>query len=199
MKNHINIIIFGPPGAGKGTQSEFLMKEYGLQHISTGDLLRKEKLDETPLGALASRCEKEGKLVDDDIVIGMVKNFITVHKDAPGFLFDGFPRTIPQAIALDKMLNEINQSITRLISLDVPRHLLVERLLKRGETSQRVDDLNINIINNRLDIYMESTLQVQSYYANVNKVSLLNGNQELKQVTFDIDSVMKQFTTPAVA
>ena len=81
----------------------------------------------------------------------------------------------------------------------MPRHLLVERLIKRGETSQRVDDLDINIINNRLDIYMESTLQVQSYYANVNKVSLLNGNQELKQVTFDIDSVMKQFTTPAVA
>lgn len=198
MSNKVNIILFGPPGSGKGTQSEFLIKKYGLAHISTGDVIRREMHNETPLAAKLKPILADGSLAPDDIVVAMVENFVVSTKGTNGFLFDGFPRTIPQAIALDAMLAKYDQSITRLISLDVPRHQLIERILERGKTSGRNDDQNLDIINHRLDIYAEETLQVQSYYAKVNKVSLLNGNQPIPQVTNDIDSVMINFTTPAV-
>ena len=190
-----NIILFGPPGSGKGTQSEFLKRKYGLAHISTGDVIRHEVQNETPLAAKL-KALPPGNLAPDEIVIAMVENFIISNKTAPGFLFDGFPRTTAQAIALDNMLSKYDQTITRLISLDVPRHLLIERILERGKTSGRKDDQDIDVINHRLDVYNEETMQVQSYYAKVNKVSLLNGNQPIPQVTSDIDKVMKQFAVP---
>lgn len=193
-----NIILFGPPGSGKGTQSEFLIQKYGLAHISTGDVIRSEMQNETPLAAKLKPFLANGGLVPDEIVIAMVENFVVSTKGSNGFLFDGFPRTVPQAIALDEMLSKYNQSITRLISLDVPRHLLIERILERGKTSGRKDDQDLDVINHRLDVYAEETLQVQSYYATVNKVSLLNGNQPIPQVTNAIDSVMKNFIAPAV-
>lgn len=193
----INIILFGPPGAGKGTQSDYLIENYGLKHISTGDIIRAEIHNETPLAAKLKRLAT-GQLAPDEIVINMVENFIIANKQAPGFLFDGFPRTIPQAEALDAMLVKNGYSITRLISLDVPRHLLVERILERGKTSNREDDKNIDVINYRLDIYEAETLPVQSHYVKVQKVSLVNGNQPIPEVKNDIDETMKKFTTPAV-
>jgi adenylate kinase len=189
MKDKVNIILFGPPGSGKGTQSEVLIKEYGLAHISTGDIIRHEIYNETPLAAKL-RALPSGALAPDEIVIAMVENFVISTKNTMGFLFDGFPRTIHQAIALDAMLGKYNQAITRLISMDVPHHILIERIWQRGKTSKRNDDQNLNVINHRLQIYDEETLQVQFYYSKVNKVSLLNGNQTIPQVTKDIDDVM---------
>ena len=192
----INIILFGPPGSGKGTQSEFLIKKYGLAHISTGDIIRKEIQDETPLAAKL-RNLPPSQLAPDEIVIGMVENFIITNKSAPGFLFDGFPRTIPQAIALDEMLGKYNQSITRLISLvDISREELVKRLLERGKTSGRKDDQDPKIINERLDIYDDDTLSVQAYYSNVNKVKKITGDQPIPQVTELIEKEMNNFFIP---
>lgn len=196
MPNKVNVILFGPPGSGKGTQSEFLMRKYELAHISTGDIIRWEIQNDTPLAAKL-RSLPTGQLAPDDVVIGMVENFIISNKTAPGFLFDGFPRTIPQAIALDAMLGKYNQSITRLISLvDISREELVKRILERGKTSQREDDQNPLIINKRLDIYDEETLSVQGYYTNVNKVSKITGDQPIPAVTAAIEKEMNNFFVP---
>ncbi len=195
MSNYVNIILFGPPGAGKGTQSTFLKEKYGLKHISTGDLIRKETQDETPLAAkLRALHLKEGELAPDWIVIGMVKNFILANPDVPGFLFDGFPRTIEQAKALDLMLTEArNTSITRLILLDVPRHVLIERLQKRAIIENRPDDQDIEVIEMRLNIYSDVTEPIQSYYAIQKKVSIVNGNQDQSLVSEDLTSIMNLF------
>ncbi len=194
MTHYVNIILFGAPGAGKGTQSEFLVKKYNLKHISTGNLLRKEKQDETPLGAIAARCELKGELVPDEIVIGMVKNFILANPDVPGFLFDGFPRTLDQAKALDAMLKEARDTqITRLILLDVPRHVLIARLQKRAEIEQRPDDQDLSVIERRLEIYHDVTEPIQSHYAQQKKVSIVNGNQDPAIVSDGLSLVMDLF------
>ena len=147
----INLILFGPPGSGKGTQAAHLVDEFQLLHISTGDLFRYEIGNSTELGLLAKSYMSKGELVPDEVTIGMLKNKVTANPDVAGYIFDGFPRTVAQAEALDIFLKEKEEMITTLLSLDVDDEELVTRLLKRGETSGRADDTDESIIRNRID------------------------------------------------
>ncbi len=165
----LNLILFGPPGAGKGTQSEKLIAKYNLSHISTGDLLRAERAAGTELGNLANDFISKGELVPDAVVIGMVKNFMMSHSEAAGFIFDGFPRTIPQAEALDEMLQDFEASISIVLGLEVEEDELVKRLLLRGQSSGRVDDQDENTIRNRFQEYQNKTLPLAGFYAGQNK------------------------------
>jgi adenylate kinase len=135
-----NLILFGPPGSGKGTQSEKIVEKFGLIHLSTGNLLRQEITDKTPLGLQANSFMDKGQLVPDEVVIGMIASCLDNNPEAKGFLFDGFPRTVAQAQALDNLLALKKTSISKVIALDVLEEELVKRLLKRGETSGRSDD-----------------------------------------------------------
>jgi adenylate kinase len=178
----LNLIIFGPPGAGKGTQSEKLIAKYGLTHISTGDLLRAERAAETELGKIAETLISKGELVPDDIVIGMVRNFILQRPQAKGFIFDGFPRTIPQAEALEKMLAEFGQKIHIVLGLEVVEDELVKRLLLRGLNSGRKDDQDENTIRNRFREYAAKTLPLQEYYSSKNIYSGVQGIGEIDTI-----------------
>lgn len=171
----LNIVLFGPPGAGKGTQSEKLIEKYGLVHISTGDLLRAERSAGTELGKQANTFIEKGELVPDSVVIGMVKNKIESHQNAPGFIFDGFPRTIAQGEALDKLLAASHQSISVMLSLEVEEDELVARLLNRGKTSGRADDQNEDTIRNRFQVYTSETSPLKDYYAAQGKLQAVNG------------------------
>ncbi|MEZ4740652.1 MAG: adenylate kinase [Flavobacteriales bacterium] len=142
----LNIVLFGPPGAGKGTQSNFLIERYGLVHLSTGDLLRAEIKAESPLGMEAKELMDQGELVADAIVIGMIRNKMEAHLDAKGFIFDGFPRTLAQAEELDAMLDGKGEPITHMLALEVPEAELVKRLIGRGATSGRADDKDEAVI-----------------------------------------------------
>lgn len=178
----LNLIIFGPPGAGKGTQSEKLIAHYGLSHISTGDLLRAERAAGTELGKMANEYIAKGELVPDDVVIGMVRNFMLSHQDSPGFIFDGFPRTVAQADALDKMLQEFSSQIHVVLGLEVQEDELVKRLLLRGQTSGRADDQSEETIRNRFREYQNKTLPLQNYYASQNKYSGIVGIGEIEDI-----------------
>jgi len=170
----LNIVLFGPPGSGKGTQAEKLIEKYNLVHISTGDLLRTEVAEQTKLGLEAKKIMDAGELVSDEIVIGMIRNKLEEHKDGPGFIFDGFPRTVEQARELRKALTDYDERVTMLISLDVPREELLKRLLKRGEEMGRSDD-NEETINNRIDVYERQTVPVTYYYEKMHKHVPVNG------------------------
>jgi adenylate kinase len=183
MSNKLNIVLFGPPGAGKGTQSEFLMAKHRLVHLSTGDLLRAEIKEETPLGIEAKEVMDRGDLVPDHVVIGMIRNKIESHHDAPGFIFDGFPRTRAQAETLDSMLNSKSEPITAMLALEVPEHELVKRLLKRGETSGRADDRNETVIRNRIRKYDEETAPLKEYYTAQGKYKGINGVGSIEEIT----------------
>ena len=152
-----NLILFGPPGSGKGTQSEKIVEVFGLIHLSTGNLLRQEIADKTPLGLEAKNFMDKGQLVPDEVVIGMIDSSLDKHTDAKGFLFDGFPRTVAQAEALDKLLSLKKTAISKVIALDVLEEELVKRLLKRGETSGRSDDTNEAVIRKRFLVYKTET------------------------------------------
>jgi adenylate kinase len=179
----LNIVLFGPPGAGKGTQSAFLVEKYSLIHLSTGDLLRGEIMAGTPLGLEAKSLMDKGELVPDSVVIGMIRNRIANNKEAKGFIFDGFPRTIPQAEALDNLLAETENSITRMLALLVPEEELVKRLLNRGKDSGRSDDKDENIIKNRIKEYESKTAPVASYYSKQGKFKSINGVGSLNEIT----------------
>lgn len=161
----LNIILFGPPGSGKGTQAKNLVDKYGLLHISTGDLFRYEMGNDTPLGLEAKSYMKKGELVPDSITIGMLKNKVNTHPDVQGYIFDGFPRNIAQAEALDKFLAEKDQIVDLLLSLDVDDTEIVKRILNRGKTSGRADDNDESIIRNRIAVYNSETSPVYDYYA----------------------------------
>ncbi|MCG8319793.1 MAG: adenylate kinase [Cytophagales bacterium] len=160
----LNIVLFGPPGAGKGTQSEKLIDKYNLAHISTGDLFRKNLNEGTKMGKLAQKYMDEGNLVPDEVVIGMVDERIKEREETNGYLFDGFPRTIEQAKALDRLMDKNETPISTMISLDVPEEELITRLLERGKTSGRPDDQNLDKIKTRIQVYQEETLPVATYY-----------------------------------
>lgn len=159
-----NIILFGPPGSGKGTQAEFLAKNFGLLHISTGDLFRYEIGNNTPLGLEAKSYIEKGALVPDAVTIGMLKNKMDANQGVKGVIFDGFPRTIPQAEALDILLASKDAEVNGIISLEVDEEEIVKRLLLRGRDSGRADDQDESIIRNRINVYHESTAPVFNYY-----------------------------------
>ena len=159
-----NLILFGPPGSGKGTQAAFLVEKYELLHVSTGDLFRYEMKNNTPLGLVAKAYMAKGELVPDSITVGMLKNKLDMHPEAKGFILDGFPRTVAQAEALDALLRERQTSVHALISLEVPDQEIINRIKSRGETSGRADDLDENIIQNRIEVYKSETTPVFDYY-----------------------------------
>lgn len=178
----LNLVLFGPPGAGKGTQSEKLLAHYGLTHLSTGDILRAERAAHTELGKMADEFISEGKLVPDEVVIGMVRNKIASLPDAKGFIFDGFPRTLAQGKALDEMLNEFNTSITLMLALTVDQEELIARLLNRGKTSGRADDTDEEVIRNRMKVYEQETSPLLEFYKNQNKASLVKGVGSIEDI-----------------
>ncbi len=171
----INVILFGPPGSGKGTQAAMLTEKYGLLHISTGDLFRYEMCNDTPLGKEAKSYIERGSLVPDKVVIGMLKNKVDANSGVQGFIFDGFPRTTPQAKALDELLQEKEQEVAKLIELDVDDEELVKRLLNRGKTSGRSDDVDESIIRNRIEVYKKETTPVFDFYGKKGKSKKING------------------------
>ena len=171
----LNIVLFGPPGAGKGTQSENLIKKYQLVHLSTGDILRSEIAAGTQLGIEAKMLMDAGILVPDEVVIGMISSKLDQNKDARGFIFDGFPRTTAQAEALDKLLYQKHTSITMMLALEVNNEELTKRLLMRGRESGRADDQNESIIRNRIEEYNNKTTPLKEYYSNQNKYRTVNG------------------------
>jgi len=170
-----NLILFGPPGSGKGTQSDKIVEKFGFIHLSTGNLLRQEIKDKTPLGMEAKNFMDKGQLVPDEVVIGMIDSCLENNPDAKGFLFDGFPRTVAQAEALDKLLSYRKTSINKVIALNVDEDELVKRLLKRGETSSRSDDTDESIIRNRFAVYKRETEPVAEYYKEQNKLEVITG------------------------
>ena len=177
-----NLILFGPPGSGKGTQSEKLIAKYGLKHLSTGDLLRSEIANQTPLGVEAKKIMDKGQLVPDEVVIGMISSALDTYPNAKGFLFDGFPRTSAQAEALDKLLELKKTSIAVMIALKVSEEELVKRLMKRGETSGRSDDTNENVIRARITEYRNKTEMVADYYRNFDKVVMVKGEGTVDEI-----------------
>jgi adenylate kinase len=177
-----NLILFGPPGSGKGTQSDKLVEKYGLVHISTGNLLRQEIKDKTPLGLEAKSFIDKGQLVPDEVVIGMVDSYFDLHKDATGFLFDGFPRTVAQAKALDNLLELKKTEIGKVLILDVDEEELIKRLVNRGKTSGRSDDADENIQRNRQEVYKKETLPVAAHYARAKKVANIDGMGDVQAI-----------------
>ena len=177
-----NLILFGPPGSGKGTQSERLVEKYGLVHLSTGNLLREEIANKTPLGIEAKKFMDHGQLVPDEVVIGMVDSCFEKHKQSQGFLFDGFPRTVAQAQALDKLFALKKTDIAIVLALDVKEEELVKRLLNRGKTSGRSDDTNEEVIRKRFAVYTKETTPVAEYYKRAKKFKSIHGEGSVDEI-----------------
>lgn len=192
----LNVVLFGPPGAGKGTQAEFIIQKYGLLHFSTGDILRGEVKAGTELGKKAEQIMNAGQLVSDEIVIGMIKNKIAANMDANGFLFDGFPRTVEQAQALDNMLADHHSSITCTLSLEVEEGELTRRLLQRAIEQNRKDDTEA-VIKARVVEYRQKTLPVAGFYAEQDKLHSVEGLGEVSEVADRIAQVLEKMKTQA--
>lgn len=177
-----NLILFGPPGSGKGTQSERLVERYGMVHLSTGNLLRMEIAEKTALGLEAKRFIDHGQLVPDGVVIGMVDAYFDAHKEAQGFLFDGFPRTVAQAEALDNLMSRKNTSISLVLALDVTEDELIKRLLNRGKTSGRSDDNDEEVIRKRFSVYLNETRPVAHHYNAFHKFQEVRGEGTVDEI-----------------
>lgn len=180
----LNLILFGPPGSGKGTQATKLREEYNLIHISTGDLLRSEMQKNTQLGIEAKAFITAGKLVPDEVVIGMISQKLDENKsqNPAGYIFDGFPRTVPQAEALDKLLLEKATPISKVLSLIVSDAELIERLSERGKSSGRADDSNVDVIKNRIKVYFDETLPVSNHYKKQDKLYEIHGEGNIDAI-----------------
>lgn len=186
-----NLVIFGAPGSGKGTQSKKITEKYGLIHLSTGDLLRAEKRSGSPLGKQIKVLIDEGNLVPDKIIQEMVKKFVDNNKNAKGFIFDGFPRNSAQAIWLDQILKEIDTEISMMLLLDVSEEELKKRILQRGKESGRADDADEKIIENRIKVYNKQTTPVMDYYKEKDKYNVVNGKGELEVVFQNICTALQ--------
>ncbi|MBP3644635.1 MAG: adenylate kinase [Alistipes sp.] len=160
----LNVVLFGAPGCGKGTQSELLEKKFGLSHISTGEIIRSHIKAQTPLGQQMAEYISRGELAPDSVVIGMVEEYLSQNKGIKGTIFDGFPRTTAQAEAFDKLLESMGDSVDIMIYMDVPEEELVQRILLRGKVSGRADDASEDVIRNRIEIYNQQTAVVADYY-----------------------------------
>jgi len=178
----LNIVLFGPPGAGKGTQSQKLIEEYGLMHLSTGDILRNEIAQQTQLGLEAKQIMDRGDLVGDSIVIGMIESKLDANPNSNGFIFDGFPRTQAQAIALDDLMQKKGTAISAMLALEVDNEELIKRLLLRGKESGRADDQNEDIIRNRVNEYNTKTLPLKNYYSEQEKFHSINGIGSVEEI-----------------
>ncbi|GAB1858607.1 hypothetical protein MHTCC0001_34470 [Flavobacteriaceae bacterium MHTCC 0001] len=185
-----NLVLFGPPGAGKGTQANFLKEKYNLIHISTGDVFRYNIKNETALGMLAKSYIDKGALVPDQVTIDMLNAEVEKNADANGFIFDGFPRTNAQAEALDKLMDSKDSQINAMIALEVEDEILVERLLERGKTSGRPDDADESIIRNRVKEYYDKTAILKDYYANQNKYHGVDGVGSIEAITERLSTVI---------
>ena len=177
-----NLILFGPPGSGKGTQSEKLMTRFGLKHLSTGDLLRSEIANQTVLGLEAKKFMDQGQLVPDEVVIGMIQSALAANPQAKGFLFDGFPRTKAQSEALDALLAQYDAAINVVLALEVSEEELVKRLLNRGLTSGRSDDSKEDVIRARITEYHSKTSAVADYYQQFGKVVTVKGEGNVDEI-----------------
>ena len=182
FKIMLNIVLFGPPGAGKGTQAAKLLEKYQLVHLSTGDILRSELAAETELGVEAKKFMEKGELVPDSVVIGMIEGKIDSNAGAKGFIFDGFPRTTAQAEALDVVLGKKGTPITMMLALEVEEEELIKRLLLRGKDSGRADDQDQSIIENRISVYNAETSPVKDFYAAQNKFKGVQGMGSIDEI-----------------
>lgn len=186
----LNIILFGPPGAGKGTQSQFLREKYNLTYISTGEILREEIAAESELGLQVKEIIGKGGLVSDEIVAQIIEKKLSENRDSAGFLFDGYPRTVRQAEILDEMLERFEMSLTGVLSLEVPEEILIERMLERGKTSGRADD-NLESIKHRFVEYNEKTHPVTDYYEAKGNLHPVNGVGEIPQIFENLCAVIE--------
>ncbi|OKS87805.1 adenylate kinase [Mucilaginibacter polytrichastri] len=189
----LNLVLFGPPGAGKGTQSQNIIEKFGLIHLSTGDLLRSEIANGTELGLEAKKLMDDGLLVPDAVVIGMISNKLDSNKDAKGFIFDGFPRTVAQAEALDSLLASKDSQIDGMVALEVDAEELKQRLLLRGKESGRPDDANPEVIAKRIKEYNDKTAPVAEFYKAQNKFTSINGIGSINEIFDSIHEVIQGF------
>lgn len=186
----LNIVLFGPPGAGKGTQSSKLVEKFNLVHLSTGDIFRFNIKNETELGRLAKSYIDAGNLVPDEVTINMLEKEVTQYSDAKGFIFDGFPRTVPQAEALDVFLKSKNTSIQLMLALVVEEEELIKRLLLRGKDSGRADDTDESIIRNRIQVYNEQTAVAATFYESQGKYHAINGVGSVDEIFERLSSII---------
>ncbi len=182
----LNLVLFGPPGAGKGTQSALLIDKYNLVHLSTGDIFRYNMKENTDLGKLAKSYIEKGALVPDEVTIGMLEAEVNLNTEAKGFIFDGFPRTNAQAEALDTFLSSKGAAISAMLALEVEEQELVSRLLERGKSSGRADDQNPEIIKNRIQVYENETAILKDYYAAQNKFVGVKGIGSIESITLSL-------------
>ena len=187
----LNLVLFGPPGAGKGTQAIYLKENFELIHLSTGDLLRSQIAANTELGQEAKRFMDRGELVPDEVVIGMIGSALQENADSNGFIFDGFPRTVAQAIALDELLNERKIPVSGMLCLEVEKEELIKRLLERGKTSGRSDDTDVAVIEKRINVYNEKTAPLKEYYAQQNKQYAIQGMGTIEEIAARLNAVVK--------
>lgn len=190
----LNVVLFGPPGAGKGTQAQKLVAKYGIKHISTGQAIRDEIGAKTELGLQVEDFISKGSLAPDELVISIIEHYLETHHDNSGTIFDGFPRTTIQAVEFDKILAKRSESVTLMLSLDVPDQELVKRLLLRGKESHRADDSNELVIKNRIAIYKAQTEIVAEYYKAQGKYYAVDGIGTMDEVFDRLSEVMDRFT-----
>ncbi len=191
MKKRINLILFGPPGSGKGTQAKILEEKFSLLQISTGDLFRYELGNNTPLGQKARAYMDQGQLVPDEVTVDMLRNKLEKHPDVRGYIFDGFPRTIAQAEALDGLLHERNESVNQLIALKVEDEEIIKRLLERGKSSGRADDANVEVIQERIKVYNAETSPVFEFYRQKDLALEVEGIGSIEEINNRLSEIIQ--------